>query len=113
MLSNSMLRCRIPAEQVTGPAVLALSQMAQHEKCRHALGLAGGVPPLVFLCFNNQSPAVLTQVRDVRRVYFLHCISTCVVKSSGFVFRLSEALSSPVGEEVLRANVYCEDNNLF
>ncbi|CAN0501875.1 unnamed protein product, partial [Laminaria digitata] len=40
---------------------MALSQMAQHEACQRALGLAGGVPPLVLLCFDNQSPAVLTQ----------------------------------------------------
>ncbi|CAM9873374.1 unnamed protein product [Pylaiella littoralis] len=54
MLSNSN-------DLVTGPAVLALSQMAHHEACQRALGLAGGVPPLVLLCFTSQSPAVLTQ----------------------------------------------------
>lgn len=48
--------------KVSGPAVLALSQMAHHEACQRALGLAGGVPPLVLLCFTSQSPAVLTQV---------------------------------------------------
>lgn len=48
--------------QVTGPAVLALAQMAQHDSCRHAIVQAGGVPPLVLLCFKNQSSAVLTQV---------------------------------------------------
>ncbi|CAN0230925.1 unnamed protein product, partial [Hapterophycus canaliculatus] len=46
---------------VTGPAVLALSQMAHHEACQRALGLAGGVPPLVLLCFTCRSPAVLVQ----------------------------------------------------
>ncbi|CAM9399461.1 unnamed protein product [Ectocarpus sp. 12 AP-2014] len=51
-----------PNELVTGPAVLALSQMAHHEACQRALGLAGGIPPLVLLCFTSQSPAVLVQV---------------------------------------------------
>eukprot|EP00904_Undaria_pinnatifida_P004808 jgi/Undpi1/1457/HiC_scaffold_11.g04848.m1 len=51
-----------PNELVIGPAVMGLSQMAQHEACQRALGLAGGIPPLVLLCFENQSPAVLTQV---------------------------------------------------
>ncbi|CAN0100954.1 unnamed protein product [Ectocarpus sp. 6 AP-2014] len=50
-----------PNELVTGPAVLALSQMAHHEACQRALGLAGGIPPLVLLCFTSQSPAVLVQ----------------------------------------------------
>ncbi|CAM9715093.1 unnamed protein product, partial [Sphacelaria rigidula] len=51
-----------PNELVTGPAVLALSQMAHHEACRRALGVAGGIPPLVLLASTSQSPAVLTQV---------------------------------------------------
>lgn len=53
---------RLHDMKVTGPAVLALSQMAHHEACQRALGLAGGVPPLVLLCFTCQSPAVLVQV---------------------------------------------------
>lgn len=58
----SLLLAGAHALKVTGPAVLALSQMAHHEACQRALGLAGGVPPLVLLCFTSQSPAVLTQV---------------------------------------------------
>ena len=61
-----MVFAGVPATKVSGPAVLALSQMAHHEACQRALGLAGGVPPLVLLCFTSQSPAVLTQVSRSR-----------------------------------------------
>lgn len=62
----SLLFAAVRATKVTGPAVLALSQMAHHEACQRALGLAGGIPPLVLLCFTSQSPAVLVQVSEGR-----------------------------------------------
>eukprot|EP00903_Cladosiphon_okamuranus_P006097 g6007.t1 len=107
MLSN-------PNELVTGPAVLALSQMAHHEACQRALGLAGGVPPLVLLCFTSKSPAVLAQACISLAQLSRYPSNRAIIAGKGGIaamvrllegFRIEEHVTLQVIEQALSALV--------